>query len=283
MLPLLWSACAPSLPPVTLPVAPGEPAPAGAAVVVVTPEVVWLDPSAVPGAVPDEPRQTDAWATADTAGMQLPGLAGAVDALPERDRAVVLAIDAAVPLDRVARVLVSLGQSVSGVALKADGGVVSYQFPTFCGSATDAASVQKLGLLLASAPTGPCLAPSVTQVDGGLRVELLPIGQDKPGCTVAVARPREPGATDWRDAVALPAGGACPSVAGTDAAALGALLDRTPALEQRCHTAFLAMRGTTPWGEVLPAYAALRSRHQAASLGLAGDAAPDCARGFVLP
>lgn len=279
MLLLAWTACGPSGPTVDLPDAPAlAPAAAGPTIVVTTTDVAFDAGDGAPL------RTVDTWATATTAGLLLPGLAEALGPLPH-DRLPALAADGAVTFEQVARVLVTAGQAGhAGVDLRTRSGAVPYRFPTWCGGTpTDAAGREKLAAVLAAAPTGPCLAPSVTQVDTGLRVELLQVPQDRPGCTVAVARPREPGSTAWPDSVALPAAGACPSVPPSDAAALGALLDRTAALSQRCGSAWVAMGRTTPWREVLPVYAAVRSRHDAASLGLSGDARPDCERGFVLP
>lgn len=289
MLALLWSACS-SGPVVSLPAVPAAEPPGDVPVVRVTTEGVWLDTRPWSSQVANAGvSQVDAWATATTSGMTLAGLDAALGALDEGPFAPALAVDAAVPFDQVARVLVTVGQrGAPGVEIRvstpAGEASVPYVFPTFCGAApSDPAAVEKLRAILADAPTGPCLAPSVTEVDGGLRVELLPIPQDKPGCTVAVAKPRAPGATDWADAVALPAAGACPSVPGADAGALGALLGRTDGLQQACRSAFVAMRGTSRWGDVVPVYAAVRARHGAASLGVAGTATPDCDRGFVLP
>jgi hypothetical protein len=258
--------------------------------VLVTSEAVWFDGRAWAAKLPDAAlSKVDDWATADTQGMLLPGLDAALGAVGEVFEPAV-AVDVSVPFERVARVLYTLGQrGLPGVELRLDAGdssegAVRYTFPTFCGgSLGTTAQVEHLKALLMTAPTGPCLAPSVTQVDGGLRVELLQIAQDKPGCTVAVARPREPGAATWPDAVALSAVGACPSVPGADPAALSALLARTEPLLQSCDTAFVQLRGETTWGEVAPVFAAVRSRHSAATLGVAGASAPDCERGFVLP
>jgi hypothetical protein len=288
MLVLLWSACA-SGPTVSLPAVPAADPPGDVPVVSVTADGVWVDARPWSAQVANATvTQVDAWATATTSGMTLPGLDAALAALSPDPFTPALAVDAGVPFDRVARVLVTVGQRAApGVEIRvttpAGEGAVPYVFPTFCGASTDPAQVERLRAILQDAPTGPCLAPSVTEVDGGLRVELLQIPQDKPGCTVAVARPREPGATGWPDAVALLSAGACPSVPGADAAALTALLGRTDPLLQACRSGFVAMRGDTRWGDVVPVYAAVRARHGAASLGIAGAAAPDCARGFVLP
>lgn len=277
-------------PAVSLPSVPAGDPVGEVPVVVVTAEGVWVDSRPWSAQVANATvTQVDLWATANTQGMVLPGLERAMTELSADPFTPALAIDATVPFDQVARVLVTLGQRAApGVEIRvrtpAGEASVPYVFPTFCGaSPSDPATFARLREVLEDAPTGPCLAPSVTEVDGGLRVELLPVPQDKPGCLVTVAQPREPGATDWRDAVALPAAGACPSVAGADPEALAGLLARTGPLEQACRSAFVAMRGPSRWGDVVAVYAAVRARHPAASLGVAGVAAPGCDRGFVVP
>jgi hypothetical protein len=290
MLLLLWSACGDSGPTVHLPSVPGATGVTGVPVVVVTPEAVWFDARPWSDQLPDAALgKVDTWATADTQGMLLPGLDAAL-ATVGKPFEPALAVDGDVPFERVARVLYTVGQrSFPAVELRFDAGngaegAVRYEFPTYCGGTLGTPErAERLKTLLLAAPTGPCLAPSVTEVAGGMRVELLPVPQDKPGCTVAVAAPREPGATTWPDAVALGTAGACPSVAGADPAALSALLARTTTLQQPCDSAFVAFTGAARWGDVAPVFAAVRGRYDAATLGVAGTSTPGCERGFVLP